>query len=929
MALVGEAEVTVVANTEEFDASMASLGAEGDLGAAGLGAGATTAGEDAGKDITKGVESETSKLEPALAEDGALAGVGLRTGVTDETGKLADDVGEDAEETGANLEKGIGDHVSGIRGMLSGLGIPESLLSGPAVAAEAFAGLSLEAFHLQNEMQKATTAISTTEGISVKAADEIGTAFLHMTGEFSGKDLAESFSAVAGQLKAVNGQALTTKQSIDFMATASQLATASQTSLGDATSDVATVLQAFTLNSREAGNVSNILFNTANATGIGLDGVTNALTKLKSALGGLAPPLGETSGLLLDLTNHGETGRKAVSAVSTGFTAFLKPVVDQITAQKNLKIALDALPPSLKKLADGYTSGSISGAALYKDTENLSGSQYNLFSQFESAANAVQTAGDAQERLGFKITNAKGALLPMSEIIGKLHDQIKGMSDATATATLSADGFGSSAAKWVKTVQAGPEAFNKATEAVQKHNAVVKAAEEQQKTFDVAIKTLLATVEDVTIEFGQELAPVFHDVLGLVEDLAPYIKDVLGGAFTILGGTISKTTAIVKDIIDFFKKGSIEAKAVGAVLVGVLTPAFIALGKDAVGALKDMAASAVEWAQKTVAQIGNVLTGNFTLRGDMEETAATSGETTAAMETDAEAQSVALEGVGASEEDLAATSEAVAPEVDSALGPIGIAIAAIAIAALLLKDHWKQVWDFMKDAAEDAWHFIDSDVLHPIKAAFEDVVDFIKSHWELLVGIIGGPLVIAAELIYKFRGDIEHAFEDIIHDMEHIGEDIVKGLVDGIKDAAHLAVDAAKDVAHGIEHGVKDILSIFSPSRVMHDAGVNVSQGLADGIRDRSGEAERAAREMALKVQKAATPGGVNANGMSADQQAYANARPVEFTIKLEAGAVVVHATNLDAEKTERDVQDLLVLALRQIGTEMKGGVSALGRVSA
>jgi hypothetical protein len=938
MALVGEAEVVVVANTEEFDAKMETLGAEGDL--AGLGGGATVAGEDAGKDITTGVESETSKLEPALAEDGALAGVGLRTGVTDETGKLADDVGDDAEEAGARLEKGVGDHVSKLKGMLSGLGIPESLLSGPAVAAEALGGLSLEAFHLQNEMQKATVAIENTEGISVKAADQIGTAFLHMGGEFNGKEIAQAFGAVAGQLKAIDGQALTTKQSVAFMAQATQLATAANVGLGDATGDVAGILQAYTLNSKDAGDVSNYLFNTANATGIGLDGVTNALTKLKSGLGGMAPPLKDTAGLLLDLTNHGETGRKAVSALSSGFTAFVKPITDQITAQKNYKIALDQLPPSLRGIAEASIHNAGAATQLYNMTEKMSQANQSAVSNFQSAAEAMTTSKDAADKLGFSITGANGQLLPMNEIIGKLHTQIDGMKTAQATATLSADGFGSSAARWVKTVQAGPEAFDKATAAVAKHDAVQKAAEANAKTFDVAIKTLLADVEDVTIEFGQELAPVFKDVLGIAEEAAPYIKDVLGVAFKILGDAIGKTTEVIKDSVDWFKKNKDIAILAAGILTAVLAPAFKALAKDAAGAFGDMISSGEKWVQKTATQVKNILTGNFSVRASNKETAASaetaadastaaagqteeanaslvtsSSETTAALTADGEEQQLSFEGVAAAAETTEGVIVDTAPEVEAAEGGMTGGITLLIGAAILLATHWKEVWKIVRDVALDAYHFIDNDVVHPIERVFDEVVGFIKSHWELLVGIIGGPLIAAGLLIYHFRDDILKTFKDIIGDMKNIGEDIVKGLIEGLKDGVHLAESAAKDVGHAVEDGIKDVLHIFSPSQVMHEIGGNVAQGLADGIRDKSNVAEREARAMASRVRDAAKGGlgGSTSGGSGAMVQ-----------LTLAKGAIEIHAVNTDEKKTLDVVEKALEDAFRRLNAELSAGISQL-----
>lgn len=913
MALVGEAEVIVVANTDEFNAKMETLGAEGDL--AGVGSGAVVAGKDAGEDLKSGVEDGTSGLKQDLIEDGGLAGAGLRTGVTDETDKMADDVEEDTSKVSKSLDD-VGKHSNALKSTLEGLGIPSALLSGPAVAAEGFIGLTAEAFHLQNQMQSATRAIATTEGISVEAADKIGTAFLEMRDEFGGKELAEAFSTVSGQLATLNGHALTTKQSVAFMSQAATLATAAHVSLGDATTNVASTLQTFSLKTKDAADVSNILFNTANATGTSLDTVSGALIKVKSSLGGLAPPIGQLSGLFLDMADHGESGRKAVSALSTGFTSFLKPLTDQITAQKNYKIALAALPPSLRSLAEASLTSGKANTELYNASEKMSSKNAALVSQFQSAATAQEEAGNATKRLGFNVETATGQLLPMNEIIGKLHDQIKGMGDAQATATLSADGFGSSAARWVKIVQAGPDAFNKATEAVQKHNAVVKAAEEQEKTFSVAFKTLRSDAEDVAIEFGQEIAPVFQDVAGLVEGMAPDIETLLGGAFKILGATIAGTTRVIKDVVDWFKKGSAEAKAVGVVIGVALIPAFIRLGIDAVGALKDMAASAVEWGEKTLKQIGNVLTGNFSVRSSMEETAATSDSTTADMEADAAAQSEAIESVGVAEDDLVATSEAAAPEVDAALGPIGLAIGAIAIAAFLLRDHWRQVWDGIKEVALDAYHFIDNDVVHPIEKVFDEVVTFIKGHWELLVGIIGGPLIAAALLIYHFRDDIVKVFKDLVGEMEHLGEDIVKGLIDGLKDGVHLAEDAAKDVAHGVEDGIKDVLHIFSPSQVMHEIGGNVAQGLADGIRDKSSVAEREAKAMASRVRDAAK-GGLGSVGGGGSGGAL-------ISLTLAKGAIEIHAVNTDEKKLEETIEKSIEDAFRRLNAELAAGISQL-----
>jgi Phage-related minor tail protein len=555
MAIVGEAEIIATLNTDEVDAKLAELDEEGGLAGAGIGgvgAGAREEGEAAGKDVREGVEEETSQLPEDLAEDGTLGGLALHQGVKDGVEGVGDDLEDVADDAGGRFSSVLEGWGSKAKSTLSGFGVPEALLTGWGALAVGVAAVGGTALALGFKMQDAEDKIAATEGITVKAAKAIGDAFLTTGGhvEFSAREMAEAFAPVSGQLKELEGHALTTKQSLDFMTTTSTLATAAQVSLADATTNVSGLLQAFQLHVGDAASVSNILFNAANATGQSLDATSAGLEKVKSRLGAVSPPLGQLAGLLVDFTAHGETGRQAMSALSTGFTDFLKPLADVKSAQMDLKIATDALPPSLKKLAEGYVNGSISSEKLYKDSENLSGSNYNLLSAFESAANAAQTAGDAAAKMGVQVTNTKtGALLPTSQIIGELHDKLKDMSTAQATATLSAMGFGTSAAKWVGIIQAGSPAFDKATEAANKHGAVLKAAGVEAATFHVEIKTLLAELEDFGTRLGTELMPIMEDLLKLLKVLLPIIGESLSNSLKILGPVIGAVVTSLGDLI--------------------------------------------------------------------------------------------------------------------------------------------------------------------------------------------------------------------------------------------------------------------------------------------------------------------------------------------------------------------------------------------
>jgi len=551
------------ASMEELGASADTADAEGKLGAIGA------AGSQAGKDVKLGAEDAVAGL------GGVSTAAKDAEGAARSTESATKDLGTAAENTGGKLSGGLSGGLSKLGGILSNTGIPgvTSLGEGLARTSEeadkmgssagslftsfagvgkiatlglgvAFAGAAVEGLHLADNMQQATTAIANSAGISTTAANNIGKAFLSTAGqsEFSGVQMAQAFSQVAGQLKSTQGSALTAAQSLQVMNAAGDLATAKQTSLASATTTVAAAMQAFQLKAKDASDVSDILFNASNATGQSVSSLGAALDKVKTKLGGMAPPIGQLAGLLVDMTNHGETGRAAMASLTTTFTTFLKPAAAVATAQNNLKAATDQLPPSLKALAVQVQNGTLSSQAATKAAQGMGTAQAALFTQFVSANTAVTTAGDAAAKLGISVTTASGQMKPMSAIIGELHAKIAGMTTAQATAELTALGFGNASAKLVTTIQAGSAAYDKATAAATKMGAAHAAAAKQAATFKTEMETLKATAEDLLTQFGQELLPVLTTVAGAFEHATSFIvksKAALIALGVLVGGPLA------------------------------------------------------------------------------------------------------------------------------------------------------------------------------------------------------------------------------------------------------------------------------------------------------------------------------------------------------------------------------------------------------
>ena len=566
--LVGEVSILVTADTSELDAQISESGAFDDIAAdAGVaGADAGTALSDGVRDSTAGLEADlgavglaggtalhdgtvagTEGLEDDLGAVGFAGGTALHDGAVDATEGLEDDLGRVGDDAGKALTDGVEKHTSGLGSLLGGLGVPESLLSGPALTAEGLGIAAAAAVDFAFKMQDADTAIATNAGISQKAAEAIGNAFLGTAGqsEFSGREIASAYASVAGQLTSTEGHALSTADALAVMTAAGNLATATGDNLTSVTQGLAGVMQAFQIPAKDAAGATDVLFNAAKATGQSTETLAGSLEKLKTKMGGLAPPLGDLGGLLLDLTNHGETGRAAMSALSSVETTLLKPTSDLVAAQQAVRDAISALPPSLRALATQYESGKVTSEQFETASEGLGGAQTQLVSNFTTAVSAVNTANLAQQKLGITVTNNKGQMLPLVDIIGQLHDKVAGLSPVNAAAELTAIGFGSAATKLVGIVQAGPAAFDQATAAVTKQGSAQHAAQEMAQTFHVELHTLIATFEDFATELGQSLIPIVQFFMRLLSGAIPIISTVVGVALKLLKWVIDFKPALI------------------------------------------------------------------------------------------------------------------------------------------------------------------------------------------------------------------------------------------------------------------------------------------------------------------------------------------------------------------------------------------------
>jgi TP901 family phage tail tape measure protein len=349
------------------------------------------------------------------------------------------------------------------------------------VAGVALAGIAAESLHMADEFDKATNSLAANAGITQTQAQKIGNAFLDTGGDviYSGTQITTAYATVAAQLGTVQGKALSQAQAMQFSTAAMNVAEATGGSLSSSMSDLASVMQGYGIQVSGSADASNVLYNVQKLTGQGTDATATSLARLHSTLGALTPPLNQTGGLLLDLTTHGETGRQAMSVLSTALAGIVKPT-----------------------------------AAVTK----------------------------AQQEMGVSFINAKtGALDPLNQIIGTLHGQIQGMGNAQAIALLQSEGFGTSSAKMLGIVQAGSSVFDADVASVSKAGSAHTAAGKATNNLGDQFKIVKAQVVDLGTKLGEALMPILTKVLNVVAQGTKWLmehKIVLAIVAGVIGGVL-------------------------------------------------------------------------------------------------------------------------------------------------------------------------------------------------------------------------------------------------------------------------------------------------------------------------------------------------------------------------------------------------------
>jgi Phage-related minor tail protein len=535
--------------------------------------------------------------------------------------------------------------------------------------------------------------------------------------------------------------------------------------LGDVANVVTSALNAYHLPASAAVAVTDQLVATVGAGKMQMQDLATSMANVLPIAASAHISLAQVGGALATMTAQGMTARRASMDLANMIRSLINPTSEASGEMKSL--GLDANQVASQVGSKGLT-GTLSTLteAILRNTHGGS----VLAATFRGMSPAAQELAERiiQGKISTEgLTSAVDALNPKQAAL------VTQFSQTATSATGLKQTFDAAMAKMV----GGATGLNVALLLGGKHmstfesntGAVGKAAEHagsQVRGFGVISG-------DAAFKLDQAKEAVLNTATAMGMALLPALTKILGP---------------VASFLSWVSRSKIAIDALAAVIVGALAGYAAVKAVSAVNTLKGALSDAGKMAGWLAEKLG--LAG-----GASDEEAASAASDSEVLAAAYGSEAEAAEGAEVAQEGLNASLLA---------NPITLIIAAVALLVVAFVELWRHCAAF-RDFWKDAWH----DILTVVDAA----VSWIKSHWELLLGILTGPIGAAVIFIVSHWHDIEKAAEDLWHFLAQVFHAVVSAVKDawddvvaGTKVAWGLIMSVVRDEVRGVEV----ILSWFS-----------------------------------------------------------------------------------------------------------------------
>lgn len=465
-----------------------------------------------------------------------------------ETAAATEEAGKKSEESGGHFS------------LMSGHMRAATIAAG--TIATALGSVAVMAIKSAIGVQSATASVAAHADISMAAAQKITNAFMGLASksEFSTKDITNAFAAVSGEFERTGGKALTTKQSVEVMENAMDLAAATGENLSSVTKVLSDTMTAFKLKASDAGHAADVLWNTSRLLGEGVGQVGNDFDRLRPRLAGSGITLQQLGGVMVELKSSLGSGRIAMRLAGRALEQLVTP---SSTATK----ALDQMGISLTNAQGKFIGLGPALNELRAGLNKLPGASNAVAIEQRAMAIANELATDKAQ----KQTPALKALEAQLTLqANSLKQQASALTKSSALQAI----FGRQANTMTALIAGGSQALAKNTQMVAQAGSAHVAAAKQDATFARQMEIAKNSVETMVTAIGVGLLPI---ITSLITKITPIITRigtwiiqnktlvmVIGGVIGVLSGLVASLLVAhaaiskVHEAVDAFKEISKE-----------------------------------------------------------------------------------------------------------------------------------------------------------------------------------------------------------------------------------------------------------------------------------------------------------------------------------------------------------------------------------
>jgi len=280
-----------------------------------------------------------------------------------------------------------------------------------------------------------TVPFTTFATLAIKASSDIEDSMLSVEKSFNatGKEMetltniAKKMSAntvysineVADSMNYLKSAGYSVTQMEDSLVTLTNLATASEMELKNATADVVKVLSQFNLDTSETNKVANIMSATISKTSLTLDELTTALSIVGRTSTSVGYSIEETSAAIALLSNAGFNAEKSGSYLKSILTQLQSPTTEMTKVLNDLGISVDSINPKTHSLTEILET--------FADAGITSSQATSMFGdEIESAFMSLVSKGsDSLNEMTTSLTDTNSAEEEAEKKLGTLSNQLK------------------------------------------------------------------------------------------------------------------------------------------------------------------------------------------------------------------------------------------------------------------------------------------------------------------------------------------------------------------------------------------------------------------------------------------------------------------------------------------------------------------------